>query len=116
VALPSEVREALGINNLARSLGKSSGIALQGVSPAAPKLDFPKPSAPGPDDGTFSADCYNLARTQQHHRDLARAITSALSENNVAEARPNWLGSGLASFGTAKTSRASPAWCWRARR
>jgi hypothetical protein len=38
-------------------------------------------------DGTLSADCYNLARTQQHCRDLARAIypcqsaaTSALSE------------------------------------
>jgi hypothetical protein len=38
----------LGINDLACSLGKSSGIALQGVSPAAPKLAFPKPSAPGP--------------------------------------------------------------------
>jgi hypothetical protein len=25
-------------------------------------------------DGTLSADCYNLARTQQHCRDLARAI------------------------------------------
>ena len=44
-------------------------------------------------DGTLSADCYNLARTQQHCRDLARAIyprqsaaTSALSENNVAGA------------------------------
>jgi hypothetical protein len=43
--------------------------------------------------GTLSADCYNLARTRQHCRDLARAIyprqsaaTSALSESNVAGA------------------------------
>jgi hypothetical protein len=57
LALPREARESLGINDLACSLGKSSGIALQGVSPAAPKLDVPKPStAPAALPGTQSSD------------------------------------------------------------
>ena len=64
-------------------------------------------------DGTLSGDCYNLARTQQHCRDLARAIyprqsaaTSALSENNVAGAPGKAVHS---SFGPGRHSPTPPS-------
>ena len=58
-------------------------------------------------DGTWSADCYNLARSEQHCCDLARKIyprqsaaTLTLSENKVAGAP----GEAVHSFGPGRHS------------